>query len=43
MTAAEPVPTPRPLGPLARYEQNLIERITDFNDPHQNGGAWSPS
>jgi aquaporin Z len=35
MTAAEPVPTPNPLGPLARYEQSLIERITDFNDPHQ--------
>ena len=35
MTAAEPVPTPSPLGPLARYEQNVIDRITDFNDPHQ--------
>ena len=32
MTAAEPVPTP---SPLARYEQNVIDRITDFNDPHQ--------
>ena len=35
MTTAEPVPTPSPLGPLARYEKNLIDRITDFNDPHQ--------
>ena len=35
MTATEPVPTPSPLGPLARYEQNVIDRITDFNDPHQ--------
>jgi aquaporin Z len=23
------------LGPLARYEQNVIDRITDFNDPRQ--------
>ena len=35
MTAEQPVPTPSPLGPLARYEQNLIDRITDFDDPHQ--------
>ena len=35
MAAAEPVPTPSPLGPLARYEKNLIERVADFNDPHQ--------
>jgi aquaporin Z len=35
MTAAEPVPTTSPLGPLARYEQNVVDRITDFNDPHQ--------
>jgi aquaporin Z len=35
MTTAEPVPTPSPLGPLERYEKNLIDRITDFNDPHQ--------
>ncbi len=32
MTATQEVPT---LGPLARYEQNIIERITDFNDPRQ--------
>ena len=35
MTAAPPVPTPSPLGPLARYEKNLIGRIADFNDPRQ--------
>jgi aquaporin Z len=35
MTAVEPVPAPGPLGPLARYEQSVIDRITDFNDPHQ--------
>ena len=35
MTAEQPVPTPSPVGPLARYEQSVIDRITDFNDPHQ--------
>jgi hypothetical protein len=35
MTAAQQLPTPSPLGPLARYEKNLIDRVTDFNDPHQ--------
>ena len=35
MTATEPVPTPSPLGPLARYEQSLIDRVADFNDPRQ--------
>jgi aquaporin Z len=35
MTAAEPVPPPSPFSPLARYEKNLIDRITDFNDPRQ--------
>ena len=35
MTAEEPVPMASPLGPLARYEQNVIDRITDFNDPRQ--------
>ena len=35
MTAEQPVPTPSPLGPLARYEKNVIDRVTDFNDPHQ--------
>ena len=36
MTAAPPVPTPSPLGPLgplARYEQNLIDRVADFDEP----------
>jgi aquaporin Z len=37
MTAQQHPPTQSPLGPLARYEQNLIDRITDFNDPRQ---AW---
>ena len=35
MTAEQPVPAPSPLGPLARYEKNLTDRITDFNDPRQ--------
>ena len=35
MTPEQAVPTPGPLGPLARYEQGLIDRITDFNDPNQ--------
>jgi len=35
MTAATPAPTPNPLGPLARYEKDVVERITNFNDPHQ--------
>src|ERR1700724_1058217 len=35
MTAAPPAPTPNPLGPLARYEKEVIDRITNFSDPHQ--------
>lgn len=35
MTAEQQAPTPSPLGPLARYEKNLIDRIADFNDPRQ--------
>ena len=38
MTAEQQAPTPSPVGPLAplaRYEQNVVDRITDFNDPHQ--------
>src|SRR5947208_6225225 len=35
MAEAPPVPTPSPLGPVARYEQSIIVRIADFNDPHQ--------
>ena len=32
MTAKQALPT---IGPLARYEQGLIDRIDNFNDPHQ--------
>src|SRR5580704_4685554 len=35
MTAVEPVPTPSPLGPIARYERSVIDRINDFNNPRQ--------
>jgi aquaporin Z len=35
MTAEQQAPTLSPLGPLARYEQEVITRITDFNDPRQ--------
>jgi aquaporin Z len=35
MTAPQQPPTLNPLGPLARYEQEVITRITDFNDPRQ--------
>ncbi len=35
MTAEQQAPTPSPLGPVARYEQSIIDRITDFNDPRQ--------
>src|ERR1035441_78069 len=35
MTAEQQAPPPSPLGPLARYEKNLIDRIADFNDPRQ--------
>jgi aquaporin Z len=35
MAAEKQLPTPSPLGPLARYEQSVIERITDFNNPRQ--------
>jgi aquaporin Z len=35
MTAEQHAPVPARLGPLARYEQNVIDRITDFNDPRQ--------
>jgi aquaporin Z len=33
--AQQQVPGPSPLGPLARYEQSVVERITDFNNPRQ--------
>jgi aquaporin Z len=35
MTAEQQVPAPGPLSPLARYEKNLTDRITNFNDPRQ--------
>src|SRR5271167_301145 len=35
MATEQQAPTPGPLGPLARYEQNVINRINDFNDPRQ--------
>ena len=35
MTEQQQVPTPSPIGPLARYERNLIDRVTNFNDPRQ--------
>jgi aquaporin Z len=35
MTAEEQVPAPGPLSMLARYEKNLTDRITNFNDPRQ--------
>ena len=35
MTAAQQAPAPSPAGALARYEQGVIDRINDFNDPRQ--------
>jgi len=35
MTAKQEAPTPSPLGPLARYERSVIDRINDFNNPRQ--------
>jgi aquaporin Z len=35
MAAEQQAPTPSPLSPLTRYEQEVISRITDFNDPRQ--------
>jgi aquaporin Z len=35
MTAAQQAPTPNPAGALARYEQGVIDRINNFNDPRQ--------
>jgi hypothetical protein len=32
MTATQDLPA---LGPIARYEQSIIDRITDFNDPRR--------
>jgi aquaporin Z len=33
MTSAQPAPTP--LSPLVRYERDLIDRVADFQNPHQ--------
>ena len=35
MTAEQKAPTPSPVGLVARYEQSIVDRITDFNDPRQ--------
>jgi aquaporin Z len=35
VTAQQPEPTPSALNPLARYEKNLTDRITDFKNPRQ--------
>src|SRR5208282_2023824 len=35
MAAEQVAPPPGPLGPLARYERSVIDRINDFNDPRQ--------
>jgi aquaporin Z len=35
MTPEQEVPTSSPVGPLARYEQSIVERVSDFNDPRQ--------
>ena len=35
MNAQHQPPAWSPLGPVARYEQEVITRISNFNDPHQ--------
>jgi aquaporin Z len=35
MTAEQNAPAPGRPGPIARYEQGVIDRINDFNDPRQ--------
>jgi aquaporin Z len=35
VTAGQAPPAPGALGPLARYERSVIDRINDFNDPRQ--------
>jgi aquaporin Z len=35
MTEQQRVPTPDPAGPLARYERDVIDRVTNFDDPRQ--------
>jgi len=34
-TPEHDAPTRSPLGPLARYEQAVIDQIEDLKDPHQ--------
>jgi hypothetical protein len=34
---------PGPLGPVARYEQNIIDRIANFHDPRQEWRRDHPS
>ena len=45
MSALQEIPQ---LGPIARYEQEVVDRITDFNDPRQEwrrlfSNCWGPS
>jgi aquaporin Z len=35
VTAEQRPPIPGPLGPIARYERSVIDRINDFNNPRQ--------
>jgi aquaporin Z len=35
MTAEQRAPVPGSLGPIARYERSVIDRINDFNNPRQ--------
>jgi aquaporin Z len=35
VVAEQQAPAPGPGGPVARYERSVIDRINDFNDPHQ--------
>ena len=35
MTDQQKVPAASPIAPLERYERNLVERVTNFNDPRQ--------
>jgi aquaporin Z len=35
MSTAEQVPPLGPLGPISRYEQEVVQRVQDFNDPRQ--------
>ena len=35
MTEQQKVPASSPIAPLERYERNLVERVTNFNDPRQ--------